>query len=175
MPNFQPASVYPVTSTNPIPPLKMGKKMWHYHLWQPMKDKSPIMNFPSSTSSKVFFFFFNSSELNQLLKGIHSLLHQELFLNSCWGQALNWLPEGRALKGRPGGQGSLHRGRTWTKSVLILLLLFKQSMTSKSFEKSNSAQRLTTEKSILFSPTSPCSPEALSPVVYLPLSKYPSL
>ena len=62
-------------------------------------------------------------------------------------------------------------------SFLILLLLFKQSMTSKSFEKSNSAQRLTIEKSILFfSPTpspSPCSPEALSPVLYLPLSKLP--
>ena len=58
--------------------------------------------------------------------------------------------------------------------LILLLLLFKQSRTSKSFEKSNSAQRLTIEKTILFSPTpspTPRSPEALSPAVYLPLPK----
>ena len=132
-----------------------------------MKDKSPVMLILMLSQFKPTF------RRNPFTSSLRAL--PELLLRT----SAQLAPRGKGSQGTPWWSGkSSQRKKMNQISFLILLLLlflFKQSMTSKSFEKSNSAQRLTIEKSILFfSPTpspSPCSPEALSPVVYLPLSK----
>ena len=116
-----------------------------------MKDKSPLMLvWLSQLNLFKSFFFLIYLNLTNFFKGIHSLILQEHFLNPCWGQVLKWLPEGRARDAwvvRKVFTEEEHEPNQFLNFLFVCL--FKQSITCKSFEKPNTAKRLTTENSSL--------------------------
>lgn len=140
--------------------------------------------FPSSISSKVFFF--NSTELNKLKpkkrRRIYSLTLQEHFPGPCYVSVPGTqvpvperLPEGMGQNAWGGSRSFLQR-KSMNQIYFQIFFCFNPNITCKYFEKLNGIKRLANENSTpLFSIPHPifltCSPEAVSSVVDLPVSK----